>query len=240
MRQAKPPTLCSHERRWLEGEVVGKNFLFQMSCAHLIDLCCDSVFEKVSDVASVYEAPEVARENFLSLTKELYDLSVSSFDHSIGPLNELYVNGLDSESIWEELQTRNRPLVKYLRKRTGELSQALKKLSENTSNNNEKLKISQNHAVVKSKSKSKKEKTEFVLKDQKKMNVNDSFEDSDDDAHGSDSFGDGDDDYDDDDDNDNDFDGNVLNEDGDDDRDRDNDLNSTQDDELFQMVIIIH
>ncbi len=53
-----------------------------------------------------------------SLLKTIYDISSSSTNRKFGPLSTLLVEGLDEESIWEELQTRTKPLARFVEKRT--------------------------------------------------------------------------------------------------------------------------
>ncbi len=53
-----------------------------------------------------------------SLLKTIYDISSSSTNRKFGPLSTLLVDGLDEESIWEELQTRTKPLARFVEKRT--------------------------------------------------------------------------------------------------------------------------
>ncbi len=49
-----------------------------------------------------------------SILKSLYDTSVDSFSTKVGPFEELIVKDLDLESIWEELNSRNKPLTRLI------------------------------------------------------------------------------------------------------------------------------
>ena len=49
--------------------------------------------------------------------KDLFDVASSSSSKTFGPFQELLVENQDLETIWEELQTRNRPLMRYLKKK---------------------------------------------------------------------------------------------------------------------------
>ena len=66
--------------------------------------------------------------NSLSLLmKSLFKVSADSTKKTFGPFQELLVEGFDSETIWEELQTRNRPLTRFVKKKIGNISDALRK-----------------------------------------------------------------------------------------------------------------
>ena len=54
------------------------------------------------------------------LLKEVFDSLKSSKRY--GPFSELVINGMDADSIWEELQTRNRPLLRSVKKRIAGLT----------------------------------------------------------------------------------------------------------------------
>eukprot|EP00596_Hydrurales_sp_CCMP1899_P005295 CAMPEP_0119045176 /NCGR_PEP_ID=MMETSP1177-20130426/37723_1 /TAXON_ID=2985 /ORGANISM="Ochromonas sp, Strain CCMP1899" /LENGTH=740 /DNA_ID=CAMNT_0007016493 /DNA_START=136 /DNA_END=2358 /DNA_ORIENTATION=- len=51
------------------------------------------------------------------LMRKLFKSSTSMSKKTFGPFQELLIDGYDGETIWEELQTRNRPLTKFLNKR---------------------------------------------------------------------------------------------------------------------------
>jgi U3 small nucleolar RNA-associated protein MPP10 len=69
-------------------------------------------------------------ENTTSLSllmKSLFKVSADSTKKTFGPFQELLVEGFDSETIWEELQTRNRPLTRFVKKKIENISDALRK-----------------------------------------------------------------------------------------------------------------
>ena len=67
-------------------------------------------------------------EDITQLLKGLYDLSPEpSSGVPFGPLRTLTTVGMDLESLWEQLQTRNKPLVRFIKRKTSILFQALKK-----------------------------------------------------------------------------------------------------------------
>lgn len=57
-------------------------------------------------------------DSLKTLLKSIYDTSSSSTKRNFGPLPTLIVDGLDEESIWEELQTRTKPLARFIEKKT--------------------------------------------------------------------------------------------------------------------------
>ena len=62
---------------------------------------------------------------YVSLLKSLYDHTSTCSSRRIGPLASLHVDQLDLESIWEEIQTRNRPMRRYLEHRIKKLNREL-------------------------------------------------------------------------------------------------------------------
>ena len=60
------------------------------------------------------------------LLKRLFEASVKASERKIGSVVELVIEGLDSETIWEEIQTRNRPLLRYLNSNLKRLKDRLK------------------------------------------------------------------------------------------------------------------
>lgn len=61
------------------------------------------------------------------LMKDLFDVASSSSSKTFGPFQELLVENHDGETIWEELQTRNRPLTRYVKKK---ISSILKSVND--------------------------------------------------------------------------------------------------------------
>lgn len=52
----------------------------------------------------------------LASLKNLYDTANLMTNRNFGPLRSLVVENLDIESIWEEIQMRNKPVLRYLKK----------------------------------------------------------------------------------------------------------------------------
>jgi hypothetical protein len=53
---------------------------------------------------------------YQSLLKELYDATNATCRRQIGPLPKLTLVSMDDESVWEQLQTRNAPLLRLVEK----------------------------------------------------------------------------------------------------------------------------
>jgi hypothetical protein len=73
--------------------------------------------------------PELA-DHLPNILKEFYDASVTSSKKNIGPFSSLAIEGLDDESVWEVLQTRNKPLLRLCQ-------QAITKLKKSEISNKE-------------------------------------------------------------------------------------------------------
>lgn len=54
----------------------------------------------------------------MNLIKYLFDKASVDSPRAFGPFTELYVDGLDYETVWEELNTRNKPLLRFLKRVT--------------------------------------------------------------------------------------------------------------------------
>jgi hypothetical protein len=71
--------------------------------------------------------------------KELFDISIQSCPEvELGPLMELYVTNMDSESIWEQVQSRNRPLNRYIELHAKKMYQSVPPVASNKSSGNKK------------------------------------------------------------------------------------------------------
>ena len=67
-------------------------------------------------------------ENALGLSQLMRSLFKSSTELStktFGPFQELLVEGFDGETIWEELQTRNRPLTRFVKSKIAGISESV-------------------------------------------------------------------------------------------------------------------
>mmetsp|Transcript_116521 Transcript_116521/g.228626 ORF Transcript_116521/g.228626 Transcript_116521/m.228626 type:complete len:690 (+) Transcript_116521:28-2097(+) len=76
----------------------------------------DQLLLEVKRIDELCSPSDSASGNYRELLKKLYDASGAVSRRQIGPLLELTTNGLDDESIWEQLQTRNNPLLKFTEK----------------------------------------------------------------------------------------------------------------------------
>lgn len=64
-------------------------------------------------------------KNLTLLLKQLYDASSNVSAKSHGPLKQLHVAGVDVDTIWEELQTKNKPLKRAIKAKSKQLLTAL-------------------------------------------------------------------------------------------------------------------
>ena len=77
----------------------------------------DSVDAQISNPGAFCSvSPEYATSLSL-LMRNLFKASADSSTKTFGPFQELLVEGFDGETIWEELQTRNRPLTRFVKKK---------------------------------------------------------------------------------------------------------------------------
>jgi U3 small nucleolar RNA-associated protein MPP10 len=56
-----------------------------------------------------------------NILKSLFDYSTAAAERSFGPFDQLLVEGMDTESIWEQLRSRNGPLTKFIKRKTTSL-----------------------------------------------------------------------------------------------------------------------
>jgi U3 small nucleolar RNA-associated protein MPP10 len=64
---------------------------------------------------------EQRSEDLTSLLKSLYDVSASASSKPIGPLASLHTDSVDADTIWEELQSKNRPLKRMIKSKSNKL-----------------------------------------------------------------------------------------------------------------------
>lgn len=65
------------------------------------------------------------------MLKDLYNESSRASSRPLGPLPELHVESVDAETIWEELQSKNRPLKRLIKTKTKRLLKSLTRESHN-------------------------------------------------------------------------------------------------------------
>lgn len=89
-----------------------------------MEIALDSVRDLLDQV-DVLCVPSVQKsKEFHQNLKCLFDLSIHCQPEvELGPLKELYVTNMDSESIWEQVQSRNRPLNRYIELHTKQMHQ---------------------------------------------------------------------------------------------------------------------
>jgi Mpp10 protein len=95
--------------------------------AELTD-CAQSLVDLTAKPEDFFQPDPERAESFTALLKWLFDYAKSceldggAFRKPLGPLEELHVQGFDVDSVWEELQLRNGPLIKNLKRMTATLS----------------------------------------------------------------------------------------------------------------------
>ena len=75
----------------------------------------DSVDLQISNPSVFCKNSFVKAQSLSLLMKDLFDVATNSSSKTFGPLHELLVENHDSETIWEELQTRNRPVIRFVK-----------------------------------------------------------------------------------------------------------------------------
>lgn len=90
-----------------------------------METALDAVHDILTHIDALCVPSGEKSKEFHGNLKDLFDLSVQSFPGvELGPLDELYVTNMDSESIWEQVQSRNRPLNRYIELHVKKLHQA--------------------------------------------------------------------------------------------------------------------
>ena len=78
----------------------------------------ERVLELIKAIDELCIPSQQLADRYSQLLKEVYDASVELLpkNRQLGPVAELILAGMDDGSIWEELQTKNRPLLRYVNK----------------------------------------------------------------------------------------------------------------------------
>ena len=87
-----------------------------MSSIDILDVL-QSVDEQISNPGAFCTTSTANAASLCLLMTKLFKVSANSTNKTFGPFDELLVDGFDGETIWEELQTRNRPLTRFLQKK---------------------------------------------------------------------------------------------------------------------------
>jgi U3 small nucleolar RNA-associated protein MPP10 len=93
----------------------------------------------LEDVSQYCNPSNDTKDSLASVMKLLFDSSVVLSRAQFGPFTELIVDGFDSESIWEEVQTRNRPLIRFIKKKITKILKSVKAKYVDPSKANAKL-----------------------------------------------------------------------------------------------------
>lgn len=78
----------------------------------------ERVLELIKVIDELCIPSQQLADRYSQLLKDVYDASVELLpkNRQLGPVTELILAGMDDGSIWEELQTKNRPLLRYVNK----------------------------------------------------------------------------------------------------------------------------
>ena len=87
-----------------------------MSPIDILDVL-QAVDEQISNPGAFCTSSAANAASLCLLMTQLFKVSADSTNKTFGPFDELLVDGFDGETIWEELQTRNRPLTRFLQKK---------------------------------------------------------------------------------------------------------------------------
>ena len=128
-----------------------------------------SVDLQISNPGSFCSASTENASSLSELMKSLFKTSADSSTKTFGPFQELLVDGFDGETIWEELQTRNRPLTRFVKKRIVAISKSV--------NVSKKLKAKALNAATKKSEEFAIEKDEIVTDDEEDLDSDDANED---------------------------------------------------------------
>ena len=128
-----------------------------------------SVDLQISNPGSFCSASTENAATLSELMRSLFKTSADSSTITFGPFQELLVDGFDGETIWEELQTRNRPLTRFVKKRIVAISKSV--------NVSKKLKAKAVNAATKKSEEFAIEKDEIVTDDEEDLDSDDANED---------------------------------------------------------------
>jgi len=78
----------------------------------------ERVLELIKAIDELCIPSQHLADRYSQILKDVYDASVEILpkNRQLGPVAELILAGMDDGSIWEELQTKNRPLLRYINK----------------------------------------------------------------------------------------------------------------------------
>jgi hypothetical protein len=90
----------------------------------------ERVLELIKAIDELCIPSQHLADRYSQILKDVYDASVEILpkNKQLGPVAELILAGMDDGSIWEELQTKNRPLLRYVNKVSTRLLRSAEKL----------------------------------------------------------------------------------------------------------------
>jgi hypothetical protein len=87
-----------------------------------------NVLNKLEDIDRLCSHSKKDAIIYKDMLKDTFDTSSLLTERSFGPFKELVTEGMDDESLWEEIQTKNRPAIRYIKNKVVKIS---KKLNSN-------------------------------------------------------------------------------------------------------------
>ena len=99
-----------------------------MTSIDILDVL-QSLDEQISNPGAFCTTSTANAASLCLLMTKLFKVSAHSTNKTFGPFDELLVDGFDGETIWEELQTRNRPLTRFLQKKINVINGRVQKVT---------------------------------------------------------------------------------------------------------------
>lgn len=79
---------------------------------------------------SIQSCLNVPSDDILNTMKIVFKYSVVTSDKKVGQIDDIYTENADPETIWEQIQFRNRPHNRFLRKATSFLIRNINKKNQ--------------------------------------------------------------------------------------------------------------
>lgn len=86
-------------------------------------------FNNINNINRFCIASDSNAKEQLDLLKKIYDVSSNlpmKNERSFGPFKHLLVDNIPDDSIWEQIQTRNKPIIRYIKKSSSKLYHKVK------------------------------------------------------------------------------------------------------------------
>eukprot|EP01031_Cornospumella_fuschlensis_P032353 gene32353-39126_t len=70
---------------------------------------------------------DARRKGLAALMKQIFDIAAKLSSRPFGPLSSLVIEGMDEDTIWEEIQTYVKPMINYYERKTKKLTSEISK-----------------------------------------------------------------------------------------------------------------